>query len=134
MPKPPPSPVDSLIGKRIRLRRKELGLVQIDIAEHMGVSTQAVQKWETGGAGLSARRLEGLADLLKIPVSGLIGEGEQFEGDAQRLALTKTEEAFIAALRKIDSHHIRRDLMRMVKAIAAECGGQQNDTQESDPL
>lgn len=32
----------------IREKRKELGLTQEQVAEHLGVSTPAVSKWESG--------------------------------------------------------------------------------------
>ena len=38
--------MDMTIGKRIGLLRKEKGLTQEELASHMGVSPQAVSKWE----------------------------------------------------------------------------------------
>ena len=38
--------MDMTIGKRIALLRKEKGLTQEELATHMGVSPQAVSKWE----------------------------------------------------------------------------------------
>ena len=35
------------VGKRIKFYRKEMGFTQSDIAEMIGVSVQAVSKWET---------------------------------------------------------------------------------------
>lgn len=37
-------------GKRISLLRKKLGISQIELAECLGVTSQAVSKWETGNA------------------------------------------------------------------------------------
>ena len=35
------------IGKSIRHHRKRLGLTQLELAERVGVSVQAISKWET---------------------------------------------------------------------------------------
>ena len=38
------------LGENIKSRREELKLSQEYIAEQLGVSRQAVSKWETGGS------------------------------------------------------------------------------------
>jgi transcriptional regulator with XRE-family HTH domain len=38
----------TVIGKRIQKRRKKLGLSQGDIGRELGISLQAVSKWENG--------------------------------------------------------------------------------------
>lgn len=37
-----------MIGKQIALLRKEKGVKQEELAKYVGVSTQAVSKWENG--------------------------------------------------------------------------------------
>ena len=37
------------IGKQIASLRKEKGIKQEELAKYVGVSTQAVSKWENGG-------------------------------------------------------------------------------------
>ena len=37
---------DMTIGQRIAAKRREQGLSQIELGEHMGVSRQSVSKWE----------------------------------------------------------------------------------------
>lgn len=49
--------LDSQIGRRMRLRRRALGLTQTDVAERIGVRFQQVQKYETGVNRISAVRL-----------------------------------------------------------------------------
>ena len=38
------------IGKQISAMRKQKGIKQDELAKAIGVSTQAVSKWENGGA------------------------------------------------------------------------------------
>jgi transcriptional regulator with XRE-family HTH domain len=61
--------IDVHVGSRLRLRRIELGLSQGALANQLGVSFQAVQKYETGDIRISASRLYAAAQALKVPPS-----------------------------------------------------------------
>ena len=60
--KPAPS------GKQIRAARTALGMSQYQVAERLGVTSQAVSKWETTGT-ISAQYAERLVRLLKIELA-----------------------------------------------------------------
>ena len=60
------------LGENIRSRREELKLSQEYVAEQLGVSRQAVSKWETGQSEPTARNLAELANLLEIGLSELV--------------------------------------------------------------
>ena len=53
------------INQMIRVKRKELALTQEQIAERLGVSAQAVHKWEKGIGYPDITVLPALARLLK---------------------------------------------------------------------
>lgn len=57
----------------IQERRKALGLTQEQIAEYLGVSTPAVNKWEKGSTCPDIALLPPLARLLKIDLNTLFG-------------------------------------------------------------
>ena len=61
----------SLAGN-IRARRQELKLSQVYVADRLGVSRQAVSKWEAGRSEPTASNLVDLAELLEISVSDLV--------------------------------------------------------------
>jgi len=61
-----PHPIDRYVGGRIRLRRAQLGLSQSTLAARIGVSFQAVQKYETGAIRISASRLYEASRALKV--------------------------------------------------------------------
>jgi len=65
-----------LVEKLIYLR-KEKGLTQLELAEAMEVSRQAVSKWETGGALPSMENLLGLSKLYGVPADYLLDDGEE---------------------------------------------------------
>lgn len=62
--------------------RKEKGLTQLELAEAVKVSRQAVSKWESGGGKPSTENLRGLSDLYGVPVDYLLNEEEKIEGAA----------------------------------------------------
>ena len=68
--------MDMTIGKRIALLRKEKGLTQEELAQHMGVSGQAVSKWENDQTCPDISALPRLARLLGVTVDELL-EGKE---------------------------------------------------------
>ena len=60
--------VDLHLGKRLRGRRRMLGLTQQQLALVVGVRFQQIQKYECGANRLSASRLWRLAEVLEVPV------------------------------------------------------------------
>ena len=59
------------INQIIRQKRKELSLTQEQIAEFLGVSTPAVNKWEKGSTYPDITLLPALARLLKVDLNTL---------------------------------------------------------------
>lgn len=70
------------LGENIREKRKELKLSQEYIAEQLGVSRQAVSKWETGQADPMAKNLVDLAQLFGITVSELVKSDSLQQGNS----------------------------------------------------
>lgn len=62
------------IGENIHLYRHEAGLTQEALGELVGVSMQAVSKWENGGVP-DALLLPAIADALGVSVDALFGRG-----------------------------------------------------------
>ncbi|SDI37087.1 helix-turn-helix domain-containing protein [Alloyangia pacifica] len=78
-------PVDVHVGKRIRHRRWLVGMTQQQLAEHVGIKFQQIQKYETGANRVSASRLWDIADALEVPVSFFF-EGIESEHQAEDAA------------------------------------------------
>jgi transcriptional regulator with XRE-family HTH domain len=62
-------PVDTYVGKRIRQRRWLVGKTQQQLAEHVGIKFQQIQKYETGANRVSASRLWDIAASLEVEIS-----------------------------------------------------------------
>ncbi|WP_136442758.1 helix-turn-helix domain-containing protein [Pacificoceanicola onchidii] len=75
-------PVDVHVGKRIRHRRWLVGMTQQQLAEHVGIKFQQIQKYETGANRVSASRLWDIADALVVPVSFFFEGIEAEENEA----------------------------------------------------
>jgi transcriptional regulator with XRE-family HTH domain len=64
-----PSPIDSHVGARIRLRRTLMGMSQERLGEALGLTFQQVQKYERGVNRVGASRLFDLSRVLDVPIS-----------------------------------------------------------------
>ncbi len=63
------------LGTNIREHRKRCGLSQEKLAELVGVSRQAVTKWETGQSAPSTENLLRLAEIFDVSLDALITAG-----------------------------------------------------------
>jgi transcriptional regulator with XRE-family HTH domain len=61
--------IDEHLGRRLRRRRRLLGLTQQQLAAACGVRFQQIQKYECAANRMSAARLYQLAQVLEVPVS-----------------------------------------------------------------
>src|ERR1700756_4204493 len=61
--------IDIHLGRRLRRRRRILGLTQQQLAGACGVRFQQIQKYECAANRMSASRLWQLAQVLEVPVS-----------------------------------------------------------------
>ena len=61
--------VDLHIARRLRNRRKHLGLTQMQIGTKVGVKFQQIQKYECAANRVSAARLWHLAEALQVTTS-----------------------------------------------------------------
>ncbi|HEY8571769.1 helix-turn-helix transcriptional regulator [Phenylobacterium sp.] len=73
--------IDIHLGRRLRRRRRLLGLTQQQLAGACGVRFQQIQKYECAANRMSAARLWQLSEVLEVPVSyfyeGLSAEQRQ---------------------------------------------------------
>jgi transcriptional regulator with XRE-family HTH domain len=79
-----PHPVDVHVGARIRLRRKEMGISQTDLADVLGLSFQQVQKYERGSNRVSASKLYDITNKLETPIEYFfVGLKTPLSGDTE---------------------------------------------------
>lgn len=88
------------IGKNITALRKDAGMTQEELANQIGVSAQAVSKWETGVSMPDILLLPVIADVFDITVDEIYtGKKETKETkEARRLGYNETPEAVYRAM------------------------------------
>ena len=65
--------MEHTIGKRIAAHRKRLGMTQEQLAEKLGITAQAVSKWENDQSCPDISVLPVLADIFQISTDALLG-------------------------------------------------------------
>lgn len=125
--------VDLHVGKRLRRRRRLLGMTQQDLASQVGVRFQQIQKYECGANRVTSSRLYDLSRALNVsvqyffdgikpvdaPVSAA-NDAERMEGDI--LSQKETLELVRAYYRL--SERPRRRLLELAKALQTEADEQ----------
>ncbi len=115
-------PIDVGVGARIRIRRRELGVSQGVLADHLSLTFQQVQKYERGANRVSASMLVRIAEKLQCSVGYLVGEEGGSGGDLEgaqlaRLASTGVAE-LVEAYNAIQSPRARAALMQLARSMA----------------
>lgn len=119
---------DLHVGKRLRRRRRLLGMTQQDLASQVGVRFQQIQKYECGANRITASRLYALARALGVSVQYFFDglEGEEMQGmaanDADRLdgdVLSQKETLELVRAYYRLSERPRRRLLELAKALEA---------------
>ena len=72
--------------------RKGKGLSQLELAEALNVSRQAVSRWEVGTSVPTMEKLIALSKLYDIPLDELIHQKEEQENTVQALEQNEKEE------------------------------------------
>ncbi|MDQ1154683.1 helix-turn-helix transcriptional regulator [Brevundimonas sp. SORGH_AS_0993] len=115
--------IDLHLGKRLRRRRRLLGLTQQQVAVRIGVRFQQIQKYECGANRLSAARLWELAEALEIPVSyfyeGVTEALERNEGAGGEVFSRKETLDLIHAYYQLGERP-RRRLLDLAKSLHSD--------------
>lgn len=124
-------PIDVHVGRRVRLRRKELGISQQCVADGLGLTFQQVQKYERGANRISASKLYEIGRLLRVPI-GWFFDGLDDPGspntDAYASAWSQIVEEMLAepngkalaeAFLRIRRRSVKKGLADLVYQIAA---------------
>ena len=114
------------IGKRIALLRKEKGLKQEELAEMLGVSGQAVSKWENDQTCPDISLLPQLASILGVTVDELLSGKRETAPSVQILPEDQRKDIKEMMMRIIvdssDGDKVRVNLPMALIQVAIECG------------
>jgi transcriptional regulator with XRE-family HTH domain len=113
-----PDPVDLHVGKRLRHARLLRGVSQEELGEGIGVSFQAVQKYEQGENRLSASRLFRAAVLLEQTVAFFFEDLESGQPADAPTDFSRDELDLIRHYRQIANEDVREHLLQVAKRIS----------------
>jgi transcriptional regulator with XRE-family HTH domain len=118
-----PDAVDKLVGRNIRVFRLAKGLSQTDLAQHIGVTFQQVQKYEKGTNRVGSGRLLKISSILGTTITDFFEGSDQLHDTARRSISEQLAEPqsvrLVQAFSEIDEPDIRRTLVQLIEKIAA---------------
>ena len=143
-----PNPIDIAVGARLKMERKVRRISQTQLAQHLGVTFQQVQKYEKGLNRISASRMMMIADFFGFSPATLFeaaspqsdnarGRSHSRESsDITEFASSLEGLALNHAFLKIKDPELRHHIVALVKAAAkAESGkGAEPTAEESRPI
>jgi transcriptional regulator with XRE-family HTH domain len=109
---------DVYAGERLRVARRLAGVTQHRLGQLLGISFQAVQKYENGENRLSAGRLVKAAELLGVTLAFFAKETPRAEPLALPTELSSDEIALLRAYRALKSERLRAQLLRLLETMA----------------
>jgi transcriptional regulator with XRE-family HTH domain len=122
-----PDKIDMEVGRRIRMERLARGLTQTELADHLGLTFQQVQKYEKGVNRVGAGRLAKIADILGITAGRLLGADEidrstSTEESPVRLLNFPGAPQLLRAYVRIPDRDLRRVVVALVEKMAGGSG------------
>lgn len=129
-----PNPIDVHVGRRVRQRRKAMGVTQERLADDLGLTFQQVQKYERGANRVSASKLyeiavalqtsteyffEGLADPSSLKEGG--GDAEPASEKFVNAFLMSSEGLELAELfSRLKSPRLRKRIVELVRSMVED--------------
>lgn len=109
---------DVYAGERLRVARQLAGLSQQQLGAALGISFQAVQKYESGENRLSAGRMVSAAAFLGVDLA-FFAKDRATAGEAPLATEFNAEEIeLVRAFRALRSEALRTELKRMMKCMS----------------
>ncbi len=130
--------MDTTVGRRIAMLRKDKGLRQEQLAEMLGVSGQAVSKWENDQTCPDISLLPQLARILGVTVDELLSGKQESSPSVQILPEEQRKDIKDMMLKIIvDSSNgdkVRVNLPIALVQIAMDCGIEMPQVSGNDAL
>ena len=124
--------IDAYLGRRLRRRRRLMGMTQQQLADAVGIRFQQIQKYECGANRISAARLWGLAEALEVPVGYFydgLSESQERRAEGARtpdVAGRKATQDLIRAYYQLDERP-RRRLLDLARSLNTDPQGRALD-------
>ncbi len=96
------------IGFRLRTMRQKAGLTQEQLAEMLAVTSQQIQKYESGKSKINSDRLQQLAQALSVPIQAF------FSDSNEHLALVESEKLLVDSYRAIGNKEVQESILKFM--------------------
>jgi transcriptional regulator with XRE-family HTH domain len=131
-----PDDVDIYVGKRVKLRRKLLGISQLELADALQLTFQQIQKYEKGANRISASKLYYMAKILDVPIAFFFdgiavseadhrsvgGEGPLSPLNANEI-IDREVVSLVRAFLQIDRPAVRRYFIQLIESVSQPAEG-----------
>lgn len=95
-----------LIGERVKKLRIQRGLKQVDLAHALGISPQAVSKWERDESLPDIAMLSDLATILNVTTDFMLGVTEQSPGEFEGTVFCSSLNQFARQSTKMEAREV----------------------------
>lgn len=111
---------DIEVAQRVRIQRLSRGMAQTELADHLGVSFQQVQKYEKGTNRISAGRLEQIAEALGVQVTFFYGLTDNKKSTEEIMGFLDSANALrlLNAFSRLRDPGVQRAVVVLVEQIA----------------
>jgi len=121
-----PNAADKEVGKRIRLHRRERKFTQPQLAHHVGITSQQLQKYESGVNRIAVGKLVEIATALKVEMVAFFDRIPTVEpsndNQLENPQFDFTHEALLmsTAFMSISKPLLRKRILELVQSVAAK--------------
>lgn len=124
-------------GEKLSFLRKKQGMTQLELAEKLDISRQAVSRWEQGTSEPSTENLVSIGKLFGVPVDDLVNESVQLQTESTaQVAVAEVKEPAEKRSKcsKYDIAKIVGLVILFVAVVLAVCVGMRKEQKESKPM
>lgn len=121
-------------GEKLSFLRKQRGMTQMELAEKLDISRQAVSRWEQGTSEPSTENLVSIGKLFGVSVDALVNENVQLQTGSAVLVAEAEEKGTTEKRNKYGILKIVGIILFAIAAVLIVCIGQVKNRQNPVPM
>jgi len=114
------------VGNRIRARRLDRGLSQTELARHIGVTLQQVQKYETAKNRMPVDRLVRVAEVLETPVGYFTDTVTVEPGRETPSTVNRQSMELVRHFQHISNQRVRGAVIGLLRGLDTDTAAQES--------
>ena len=113
-------PIDLHVSKRIRFKRKMIGLTQSDLGGKVDLTFQQIQKYEKGENRVSASKLYQIAQILDTNVSFFFDGYNETVSEREEITDDKQSVDLVKSFKSIKNPKVKKRIMMLIDSVIDE--------------